>query len=148
MLKYLFGFILLLHALIHFRGFAKAYNFADIPQLTKFISKPIGLIWLLAALLFVAGAVLFFLKKESWTYVILIAVVISQILIITDWKDAKFGTVLNLMILFATIVSYATFHFEMRFKADVQKHISETDFSHTDLLTEADIALLPAPVQK
>jgi hypothetical protein len=148
MLKYFFSFIILIHGLIHIMGFAKAFGYGNITQLTKDISKPAGSLWLITAILFIVAVLLFLLKKESWPYIAIIAAVISQILIITVWKDAKFGTILNIIILFVAIASWATYHFEMEFKADVKRHIAQTNFSNNDLLTEADIALLPAPVQK
>ncbi len=148
MLKYLFAFILFIHGLIHFIGFAKAYNYGTIIQLTKYISKPVGLLWLITVILFIVAVLLFLLKNESWPYIAIIAAVISQILIITVWKDAKFGTILNIVILFVAIASYATYHFEMKFKADVKRHLAKTSFANNDILSEADIASLPNPVQK
>jgi hypothetical protein len=148
MLKYFFAFILLIHGLIHFMGFAKAYNYGNITQLTKDISKANGLLWLLTAILFVVAAVLFLLKKESWPHIAIVAAVISQILIITVWKDAKFGNILNIVILFVAIASWATYHFERSFKADVKRHIAQTNFNNNDLLTDAAIVSLPAPIQK
>jgi hypothetical protein len=44
-------------------GFAKAFQYAEMKQLTIAISKPVGLMWLIATLLFVASAILFLLKK-------------------------------------------------------------------------------------
>jgi uncharacterized membrane protein YidH (DUF202 family) len=87
MLKYLFAFILLIHGLIHFLGFAKAYSYGNVTQLTKDISKPNGLLWLATALLFLLAALLLLIKKESWPYVAIATVVISQILIISVWKQ-------------------------------------------------------------
>jgi hypothetical protein len=129
-------------------GFAKAYNYGNITQLTKEITKANGLLWLFAAILFVAATLLFLLKNESWQYIAVVAVAISQILIIAEWKDAKFGSILNIVILFVAIASYATYHFEMAFKTDVKRHIAETNFSSNDLLTDTDIVSLPAPIQK
>ncbi len=148
MLKYIFSFVLLIHGLIHFMGFAKAFHYGNITQLTKYISKPAGSLWLITAMLFILTVVLFLLKKESWLYIAIVAVVISQVLVIMVWKDAKFGTILNSVILFVAIASWATYHFEKEFKADVKKHLTQTDFSSNDLLTEADIGLLPEPIQK
>ncbi|MBC7745650.1 MAG: hypothetical protein H7096_11155 [Flavobacterium sp.] len=148
MLKYIFTFVMLIHGLIHFMGFAKAFNYANITQITKYISKPAGSLWLLTAILFFVAVLLFLLKKESWPYIAIVAAVISQILIVTVWKDAKFGTILNIIILFIAIASWATYQFEAEFKADVKRHIDQTDFSSNDLLTEVDIASLPTPVQK
>ncbi|MBC7607477.1 MAG: hypothetical protein H7199_11060 [Burkholderiales bacterium] len=148
MLKYLFAFIMIIHGIIHVIGFAKSYNYGNIVQLTKYISKPVGLLWLITAILFSIAVLLFLLKKESWPYIAIIAAIISQILVITVWKDARFGTILNVIILFVAIATYATYHFEMKFKTDVKRHIAETNFPNDDLLLEVDIAMLPYPVQK
>jgi uncharacterized membrane protein len=148
MLKIIFIFIILIHGLIHFMGFAKAYNYGNITQITKDISKPNGLVWFLIAILFVLATLLLLLKKESWLYIAIVAAIISQILIISVWKDAKFGTIVNIIVLVVAIISYATHHFEMGFKADVKRHIAQTNFSNNHILTEADIVSLPIPIQK
>jgi hypothetical protein len=148
MLKYIFAFVTLIHGLIHFMGFAKAYNYGNITQISKYISKSTGSIWFITAILFIIAVVLFFVKKESWAYFAIVAAVISQILIITVWKDAKFGTIINIIVLFVAIASLAIHHFEMGFKADVERHITQTNFINNDLLTEADIISLPIPIQK
>jgi hypothetical protein len=148
MVKYILAIVILAHGLIHFMGFAKAFSLLDITTIAKHISKPSGLIWLLVTLLFIATVILFFVENHSWFIVAFIAVLISQILIITVWKDAKFGSIANVIILFVAISAWASSHFEMQFKADVKNHIAQTNFSNNDLLTEADIASLPTPVQK
>ncbi len=148
MLKYMFAFILFVHGLIHFMGFAKAYNYSNITQITKDISKTNGTFWLLTSILFLAAIVLFLLKKESWPYVAAVAAVISQILIITVWKDAKFGTIANIMMLLVAFATWSSQRFESTFSKDVKTHLLSTKNIQTDLLTEADIQSLPLPVQK
>ena len=59
MLKFIFAFFMLIHGIIHVMGFAKAYNYGAVTQLTKDISKPMGGLWLLTAILFVAAIILF-----------------------------------------------------------------------------------------
>ncbi len=44
MIRILFSILLLGHGLIHFMGFAKAFNYGNITQLTKEISKPAGML--------------------------------------------------------------------------------------------------------
>ena len=111
MLNYFFALIILLHGLLHFMGFAKAFGYGNITQLTKFISKANGFLWFFAAILFVVATILFLLEKESWLYIAVIATVISQILIITVWKDAKFGTIANVIILLVAIAAWGNLHF-------------------------------------
>lgn len=148
MLKYLFAFILLIHGLIHFMGFAKAYSYGNITQLTKDISKPNGTFWLLTTILFVTATVLFLLKKESWPYIAFVAAIISQILIITVWKDAKFGTIANVIVLLVAIATLSSQYFESTFRKDVKSNLVKTSINQIDLITENDIQSLPLPVQK
>jgi hypothetical protein len=48
----------------------------------------------------------FLLKKEWWWIIAVPAMVLSQILIILYRKDAKFGTIANVIMLAAMIVEY------------------------------------------
>jgi hypothetical protein len=105
MLKFVFAFILLIHGLVHFMGFAKAFCYDNITQLTKNISKPSGVFWFLTADLFIIATALFLLKKDIWIVVTVIAAIISQILISIAWKDAKSRTIANILILL--FVSYS-----------------------------------------
>ena len=111
MFKYPIAFIILLHGLIHFIGFAKAFNFVKISQITTAISKPIGLVWSFTAFLFIATVILFLCKKEAWLLLGLFAVIVSQYLIFTLWTATKFGTFANIIILVAIILNYGSYHF-------------------------------------
>ena len=147
MLRIFFLIILLLHGVIHFMGFAKAFNYGNITQLTKEISKPSGVLWLLTAFLFIAATILFLLKKDAWLFFGLTAFVISQILIFTVWQDAKFGTIANIIILVVAVLSYGTYHFEKSYQNDVKENLQRTNILKTDLLTETDLLPLPESVQ-
>ena len=89
-MKYVFAFIVLVHGLIHLMGFSKAFGVGQITSLTRDISKQTGAIWLLAALLFLIAGTGYLFKKEWWQVVAAFGVVVSQILIILSWQDAKF----------------------------------------------------------
>lgn len=147
-MKYLFAFIILIHGLIHLMGFAKAFGYGNIPQLTKDIPKISGIFWFVTALLFSIAAVMFLLKKENWYVLAIAAVVVSQILIITTWKDAKFGTIANILVLLLIIPAWGSLQFEKRFRHDVKTQLDRTNALATDLLTEADLQPLPKPVQQ
>lgn len=148
MLKFLFIFIVALHGLIHLMGFAKAFRFAEMNQLTQAISKAQGIFWLAATLLFLVTASLFLLKKEWWLIVASAAVVISQSLIMTSWQDAKFGSLANLIILLVALAGFASWRFASAYERDVKAELANTANFPTTLLTENDIANLPEPVKK
>ena len=48
-MRWVFAFIVVVHGLIHLMGPAKAFGYAELPQLTQPISRGMGLVWLLAA---------------------------------------------------------------------------------------------------
>ena len=146
--KYLLAFIILIHGLIHFTGFAKAFNYGDITQISKEISKPLGMLWLLTGFLFIAATIILLVKKDAWIFFGLTAVIISQILIFTVWKDAKFGTIANIIILVAAVLSWGSYHFEKGYQKDVKENLQRTNALKADLLTEPDLLPLPLPVQR
>lgn len=148
MLKYFFSLILLIHGLIHIIGFAKAFGYGNITQLTKHVSKTEGSIWLVATILFSMAVLLFLFKRESWPYIAILAAVFSQILIISTWQDAKFGSIANVVVMLVAIAAIAGENFENEYKKDVKRHLSETGRIQEDLLTEGDIGHLPLPVQQ
>ena len=114
-MKLVFAIIILIHGIIHLMGFVKAFQLADINPVTQSISKPLGMLWLFTALFFVIAAVLFYLKIEWWFVLAFIAIFISQTLIIIYWKESKFGTLANIIILIPAILGLATYNFETAF---------------------------------
>jgi hypothetical protein len=106
-MKYIFFFIICIHALIHLLGFVKAYNLARVSQLTQHISRQAGVAWLVAALLFIAAATLYLLDQEYWWMIGVPAILISQTMIFLSWSDAKFGTIATVIILAPLVMSIA-----------------------------------------
>ncbi len=64
-MRYLIGFLMFGHGLIHLLGFIKAFRISPINQLTREISKPLGIAWLATALLMMAASAVFFLKIRT-----------------------------------------------------------------------------------
>jgi hypothetical protein len=148
MYKTIFVLITLIHGLIHLMGFAKAFHYANFSQLTKEISKPLGILWFLAGSIFLFCIAIFLLKNDSWVYFALIALVLSQILIFIYWQDARFGTIANVLILLLTIIGFFEIKFKSNYKNEVKIGLEESKNMPKTNLTEADIANLPGPVQK
>jgi hypothetical protein len=143
------AFIIVIHGLIHLLGFTKAFNLAQVDQLTQTIPKPIGLLWLLTAILFVTAALLFSFGKESWPITGALAFIISQILIIYSWDGAKYGTIVNFILLIPLIAFYANnlpTSYKNVFKFEVGKGLKRS--SANVILKEEEISCLPSPVQK
>ncbi|MCA1764489.1 MAG: hypothetical protein LC664_16065 [Flavobacteriales bacterium] len=114
-------FLLFLHGVIHLMGFVKAFDFAEIQQLNLPISRVYGVFWLVAAALFVASGMCLWLKWPYWFVFAFAGAVASQILIISIWSDARFGTIANLLILIGAIAGYGMWNFESQFKNDLRE---------------------------
>ena len=139
---------MLIHGLIHFMGFAKAFGYGNIAQLTKEITKPSGLLWLVSALLFITVVVLFLLKKDSWSIISIIAIALSQILIISVWKDAKFGSIANIIILLIAIPSFATNRFNNMANEEAKVLLAGTPNTDKVIITKEMQTNLPPVIQK
>ncbi|MFO0759709.1 MAG: DUF6544 family protein, partial [Byssovorax sp.] len=144
-----FSILLAVHALIHLMGFLKAFELARLPQLTLPISRAMGLVWLGAALLLAAATAALFLAPRWFWLIGAIGVVASQVAIAAAWRDARFGTIANAITLL--MVGYGAFaHGPFGLHAEYEARVvrSLAALPPPRLVTEADLAPLPAPVQR
>jgi hypothetical protein len=108
MVRTVFTIVLIIHGLIHLMGFAKAFGLAELPQLAQPISRGLGVLWLLGALFLVATAVAVWLWPSGWWLLGGLALILSQIVILSSWRDAKFGTLANLVLLVGLLYGFAS----------------------------------------
>lgn len=139
---------LLVHGLIHLTGFLKAFLPARLPQVIIVASKFEGLAWLSAGLLFLVSAFLYLSKNNSWWWIAAAGLIISQVLIVLFWKEARYGTIPNLFFLLVIFVQVAGFRFQQDTIALVRAMQPRTDLRLYHILAKEDIAGLPEPVQR
>ncbi|HUZ60414.1 MAG TPA: hypothetical protein VMU83_16700 [Hanamia sp.] len=60
-------------------GFVKAFGYGNIMQLTRNISKPAAILWIVTAIMITTATIFFLLKKESLPVIAFIAIIISQL---------------------------------------------------------------------
>jgi hypothetical protein len=141
-----FLIIVLLHGLIHLLGFVKGLGFKEVKELTLPISKPMGFVWLTATAFFLSYGILYLIHSKYAWFFGLAAVVISQILIIMFWKDAKFGTIPNILILFVSLASLGHHNFQKLVEQETNHLISQNKMIENRIIKENDIEALPEPV--
>jgi hypothetical protein len=146
MIKILFTTLIVMHGLIHLMGFLKAFRMAQISQLVQEISPVAGLFWLAAAVLFLAAALSFALGTRWWWILGGIALVVSQILVISAWSDAKYGTVLNVIVLAAVVIAYGSWSFHATSVQELKALLAHAGSEKT-LVTEPSVGKLPAPIR-
>lgn len=146
-MKYVFSLLIVFHGLVHFMGFAKAFNMGELEELTKEVTKPMGTLWFFTGVLFIISSIFYLLKRDFWPIMAIMAVVVSQILVFIFWKDAKFGSIANAIILIMGILAWASNTFEGSYHRDVSKSFEMSPII-PELVTDEDLAHLPGPVQR
>lgn len=136
MLRLCFSLLLVIHGLIHIVGF------------THEVSKPFGHLWLSVGLLLVVSGLLMYIKKETWWIAACLAIVASQLLIIDMWQEAEWGTAVNIILLLAIVAGWGSWQFQRTFLADTQTAMQRRHAHTPNVISEANLAHLPAPVQR
>jgi len=141
--------VLGVHGLIHLMGFAKAFGFAELSQLTEPISRPWGLAWLLAAALVTVVAVMLAAEARLMWVFGAAALLVSQTVILSSWHDAKAGTVANVILAMVAAHGWLTegpASYRAQYVRDAAAGLSRP--VEAPPVTEADLASLPLLVQR
>jgi hypothetical protein len=144
-----FAILLALHGLIHLIGPTKAFGWANVTQLRQPISPTSGILWLIAAVLLVSGAVAVATHARWWWYLALPGALLSQWLIMQVWSDAKFGTLANIIVavpLLLLALDARADSFRSQFARDRSALLAPSALP-APAVTEADIARLPPLMQ-
>lgn len=144
-MKIALSVLLFIHSLVHLIGGLQAFTPLRGVQLQPI--KPLaGKWWLAASVLFLLSFAFSIGSHTQWWMFGGAAVVLSQVLIFSRWRDAKYGTMLNTILLCAVIAGGAQWNFQRRYVADVAQMLKQAP-GQSGLLTEKDIQHLPGPVQ-
>ncbi len=146
-MRALFTVLIISHGLIHLMGFVKAFQIAEMNQLQATISKPMGTLWIIAAILFIVAIVLFYVS-DYWFIPAVTASFISTALIFTTWSDARFGMIPNVVILIVCIFSIASCSYKTVYQKDITSAARINSGIQSSVLSEKHIESLPDPVQK
>jgi hypothetical protein len=140
--------LVIVHGLIHSMGFVKAFDLAEVSELTLDISRPVGALWLITAVLFVSVAVLFVARRERWWVLAVPTVVLSQALIIGSWQDSMFGTLPNILILAVALQDAFEWRFGARVGGEMEAALSRSDRHSGRVVTGEMTRDLPGPVRR
>lgn len=142
--------LFVVHGLVHLMGFAKAFGYADMSQLTVPISPPWGVLWLLACGLLLSAAWMLAIGARDYWVVAALGLVVSQILIVTAWQDAWVGTLVNGVLLIVVthgLLTEGPWSFHARYLRDVRAGLARPNAPST-LVVETDLAPLPEAVRR
>lgn len=109
--------LFILHGLIHLMGFAAIWQFgpsnavSNVPALPPHLAAGsplvagLGLLWLAATLIFLAAAAGLAMSSAWWRIAAAVASLLSLLLCIMWWNDARFGAVVDIAILVGLTIS-------------------------------------------
>ncbi len=144
-----FTILLAVHALIHVMGFIKAFGLAQLPQLALPISRPLGVLWLVAGVAMGGAAVAIHAWPRGFWIVGGLALVASQIVIVSSWSDARLGTLVNALVLLGVVEAFLASgprSLRAEFDREVARGLRRS--APQELVSEQDLAPLPSPVQR
>jgi hypothetical protein len=151
-IAWLVGAVTVVHGLIHLLGVVKGFGWAEVSRLTAPISTAMGLAWLGAAVLVVVAGVMMPARASGWWVVAGVAALVSQVVIVASWADAKAGTVVNVVLVMAASWGFfadgpASLRAEYeRTAAATRAAAAAPSGVPLGVVTERDLARLPSPV--
>lgn len=140
--------LLVAHGLLHLMGVAKAFRLAELPQLAP-LNRGAGVVWLLAAALFLLTAAALHVWPRWWWALALGGVIVSSAAILSAWADAWAGAIVNVVVLLAALFGYVVdgpSSLRAQYDRDVAAGLARA--RTPPVLTADDIAPLPAPVRR
>jgi hypothetical protein len=148
MLPVLLAVIMGFHGAVHLIGFAKAFQLVPSMKLDAAISRTLGMLWLVAGVAYIAAAIMLFAWPAALWAPALLGIFESKTAFASDWRDAKYGTVVNVIILVPLVVALLDLRsssLRSTYRHEVDRGLSRE--SPSSVLTESDIATLPPLLQ-
>ncbi len=146
-MKVLVNIIVLIHGSIHLLGFLKAFCIFKFYTLSITVSKFYGIIWLTIFILFLLTFIFRISGKSYWWIVSVIAILLSQFMIIIYWKEASYGTLVNLLLLVATVIGFGSYKFDRMVSREREMILSGVSENSGKSIDKNSFRLLPEPVQ-
>ncbi|MEQ1856317.1 MAG: DUF6544 family protein, partial [Longimicrobiales bacterium] len=141
--------VVFLHALLHLLGAAKGLGLAEVPALALPVSRLGGLAWLVAGAGLMATVYRLGSRRASWWAIGIPAATLSQVMILTAWADARWGTLINLLVLAVAahaLASRGPWSLRAAYRSEVDVRLRRRELPVP--LTDADAAHLPEPVRR
>ncbi len=153
--KLIFAVILSIHGVIHLLGFVKEWRLAEArtiedeagPSRSVLISRLISILWLGTCLLFLFAAAVLMLQKHWWWQVTILAVLFSQILVVIYWPDAKYGSIINVIIFMVAGFAFAEDRFNQRIQQDIREIFAGSPGAGAVKVTPGKLRRLPQSVR-
>lgn len=113
LVRWMVGSLLVFHGLIHLLGPVEIWAVADLEELTgqpvidlgQSVTNVLAGAWLLALIVLVGAGIGVLVRRTWWRVWAVVGVVTSQVVIFIWWDDAATGTLPNLLVIAAVVLS-------------------------------------------
>lgn len=137
----------LLHLLGVTRGTSLATNAGGV-SMSSGVTPWLRGWWVLACVMLILSAFLIFVRQRLEWPVATVALLLSQALIFSAWGEAKAGTLVNLLLLATVVPQWAESRFAAHTLESAQQLLVKAQQSSQTVVTEAELAQLPEPIQR
>jgi len=134
--------LIAIHAVAHLPGFMSGFGFSRM-TMSRPVAPGAGVAWGIACLLLLASAAMLLAGKQ-WGLPGLLGVFISQVLVILWWRDAKLGTIVNIIVLLPAIINIAEWQFRILANKQAEELLNNPQVAH---VSKSRVADLPVPVK-
>lgn len=131
-MRFAIAALLIVHGLLHLIG----------------IFRPARAAWVAAAAVLIIAGVLKALDRQAWWIAGALGLLLSQTLIILQWTDAKFGTIVNVFVALFVLVGFATARFHRESERQVRALLERVSKEPPSIVTQEELAPLPPPVRR
>ena len=154
MIRAILSSVIALHGIIHLMGFSGEWKLGPngrffgktIIDLSENTSKLVGVLWLLTCILLLLSTFAYYSRKE-WFWIVGIAgLAISQTLIVLYWPDAKWGTIVNAILVLVILSAAGRVNFGKMVKVEVSNLVSATSGDRSRI-SEEEVSALPNIIQ-
>ncbi len=155
-MRYAVAALLVVHGLIHVPGFLKAWKLAELPSLSgrtivhlsDGTLRVVGALWLLTAVGLVVAAALRLLDRDAWWMVAAPTLVLSQMLIILQWGEARAGTAANVLLGLAVVMAAGVHGFHSANDRQARALLARSPGGDAPVVRAEEVASLPPPVRR
>ena len=133
-MRYLIVGLLGLHGLLHIIGLQWG--------------KAAGAVWGLASVALLAAAALLLAQHDLWWLVAAVGLLLSQALIFSHWREARVGTVVNLLLAVPVIMAAGQARFHRHSELAVRRLLTRVPQTAPAVVTAAELEPLPPPVRR
>lgn len=146
--------LLLVHGAIHALGFLRWALRSPVRGLEGQLLRDLGptgeriygVFWLVALVLFLVAAVARVNESTVWWRPAIVALVLSQTLVVLAWRDARAGTIANVVLFLPILVSAAQTRFSTRVDTEARALLTAAREAPPTPIRAEELASLPAPV--